>query len=86
VNFSFFLLVGVTSPLTVNVVGYLKTVIVFVGGYLLFDKSKQKELDYKNILGIATVLLGVLWYTMVKIDQANAEQRKKREAAAEQKV
>jgi solute carrier family 35 protein E3 len=73
VNLSFFLLVGKTSPLTVNVVGYLKTCIVFIGGFLFFDTV----VDMKNIIGISLTLLGVLAYTYVKI-----EEDKQRQASA----
>lgn len=93
VNFSFFLLVGKTSPLSfaffffishlsmsffsqkkkhthsVNVVGYLKTCIVFIGGVLFF----AQDLNIKNLFGVGLTLLGVLWYTKVKVEE---EQKK----------
>jgi solute carrier family 35, member E3 len=47
----------------VNVIGYLKTVIVFVGGYMFFST----ELNSKNIFGISMTLIGLMWYTYVKI-------------------
>eukprot|EP01080_Neovahlkampfia_damariscottae_P003729 gene3729-6617_t len=63
VNFSFFLLSSVTSSLTVNVIGYLKTCIVFIGGFVLFNT----KLEAKNVFGISLTLLGVLIYTYVKM-------------------
>jgi len=62
VNFSFFLLVGKTSPLTTNVVGYFKTCIVFIGGIAFFSTTYTAQ----NVVGIATTLLGVSVYTTVK--------------------
>lgn len=68
VNFSFFLLVGKTSPLTTNVVGYFKTCLVFIGGIFLFASNYTIQ----NIIGIILTLAGVLWYTIVKynLDQS----------------
>jgi hypothetical protein len=45
------------------VIGYLKTCIVFVGGFVLFNYP----LDIKNVFGISLTLLGVLIYTYVKM-------------------
>jgi len=61
VNFSFFLLVGKTSPLTVNVVGYFKTCVVFIGGVLFFSTAPTAQ----NMIGIGLTLLGVLLYTFL---------------------
>eukprot|EP01080_Neovahlkampfia_damariscottae_P010053 gene10053-2477_t len=69
VNFSFFLLSSVTSSLTVNVIGYLKTCIVFIGGFLFFGT----KLEVKNVLGISLTLLGVLIYTYVKMNPVQKE-------------
>lgn len=71
VNFSFFLSSSVTSSLTVNVVGYVKTCIVFIGGFYLFNA----DLDAKNVFGILLTLIGVLGYTYVKIYPAQPESR-----------
>ncbi|KAL9644580.1 hypothetical protein ABK040_015319 [Willaertia magna] len=62
VNFSFFLIAGKTSPLSVNVVGYFKTVLVFVGGFLLFSSV----VTIQNALGVLLTLVGVAWYTYEK--------------------
>jgi len=66
VNVSFFILVKRTSPLTVNVVGYLKTIMVFVLGALFFDGSMSAQ----NFLGIACTLIGVLAYSYTKEQEA----------------
>ncbi len=82
VNFSFFLLVGKTSPLTVTVVGYFKTCIVFVGGWLMFDQN----LTVQNTVGIVITLLGVALYTYVKYNVDLEEQKKKQTAPSSEKV
>ena len=63
VNFSFFLFVGQTSPLTMNVVGYLKTCLVFVGGYLFFDTKPT----FQNVAGILVTMIGLAAYTRAKM-------------------
>lgn len=66
VNFSFFLFVGQTSPLTMNVVGYLKTVLVFAGGFIFFEDS----LTPQTAIGISLTLLGVALYSKAKLAPA----------------
>nr|CCC91086.1 unnamed protein product [Trypanosoma congolense IL3000] len=63
VNLSFFLLVGQTSPLTMNVVGYLKTALVFIGGFIFLSS----EADAKTLFGVTLTLLGLLFYTRSKM-------------------
>lgn len=63
VNLSTFFLIGLTSPLTYNVVGHLKLTLIVVGGVLLFHES----LDRGGMLGIALALGGVFWYTAEKL-------------------
>ncbi|KPA83343.1 hypothetical protein ABB37_02996 [Leptomonas pyrrhocoris] len=64
VNFSFFLFVGKTSPLTVNVVGYLKTSLVFFLDFIFVsaDVSPQK------VVGIFLTLVGLAGYSYTKMD------------------
>lgn len=50
---------------SVNVVGYLKTVLVFIGGWILFDQ----QLNIKNIIGIVLTLIGLAAYTFVKYQE-----------------
>jgi drug/metabolite transporter (DMT)-like permease len=51
------------------VVGYFKTVIVFLGGWILFDQ----QLNIKNIIGIILTLIGLAGYTYVKIQEDQAK-------------
>jgi solute carrier family 35 protein E3 len=68
VNFSFFLSVGKTSPLTINVLGYLKTCLVFVGGFVFFDTAAT----WQNILGISMAMFGFALYTKSKMPASSA--------------
>ncbi|ORC90803.1 uncharacterized protein TM35_000072270 [Trypanosoma theileri] len=63
VNFSFFLFVGQTSPLSMNVVGYLKTALVFVGGFIFVSS----EATLKTIFGVLLTLTGLAFYTYSKM-------------------
>ena len=67
VNFSFFLGVGQTSPLTMNVVGYVKTCLVFVGGFMFFDTP----MTVQNTFGIVLTMLGVALYSKAKMPKVD---------------
>ena len=69
VNLSFFLASRKTSPLSVNVLGYLKTVLVMVGGMVLFGGSHSPQ----NVLGVLVTLLGLAWYTYTRTHIVLAE-------------
>ena len=77
VNLSTFLVIGSTSPLSYNVLGHFKLSLVVVGGFMLFGYA----IDMRNVLGMAIVLVGVVWYTHVKL---RAQAAAKAMAAAEQ--
>jgi len=63
VNISTFYVIGDTSPITYNVVGHLKTCIVLVGGFALF----QYPIEWRNMVGIMTTLSGIIIYTYFKL-------------------
>jgi solute carrier family 35 protein E3 len=63
VNFSFFLFVGQTSPLTMNVVGYLKTCLVFIGGFIFFETQPTIQ----NVSGIVLTMIGLALYSKAKM-------------------
>lgn len=54
---STFLVIGVTSSLTYNVVGHLKTVIILTGGCLFFGD----EMPPKKLLGVSVAMGGIVW-------------------------
>jgi solute carrier family 35, member E3 len=68
VNFSFFLSVGKTSPLTINVLGYLKTCLVFIGGFIFFETVPT----WQNILGISLTMIGFALYTKSKMPSSSS--------------
>lgn len=66
VNVSNYLVLGKTSPLTYQVLGHLKTILILVLGFLFFNKT----VDMRNVLGIIIAMVGVIAYTEVRRRQA----------------
>ncbi|KAF3644804.1 hypothetical protein T459_18420 [Capsicum annuum] len=59
VNFSTFLVIGKTSPVTYQVLGHLKTCLVLAFGYVLL----RDPFSWRNILGIFIAMLGMILYS-----------------------
>uniref|UniRef100_A0A803MJP3 Sugar phosphate transporter domain-containing protein n=1 Tax=Chenopodium quinoa TaxID=63459 RepID=A0A803MJP3_CHEQI len=59
VNFSTFLVIGKTSPVTYQVLGHLKTCLVLAFGYILL----HDPFSWRNILGILIALVGMILYS-----------------------
>ncbi len=54
VNISNYLVLGKTSPLTYQVLGHLKTILILFLGFTVF----KKPIDMRNVLGIFIALIG----------------------------
>lgn len=74
VNISNYMVIGQTSPITYQVVGHFKTILILVGGWLFFEK----ETNLKNLFGVAVAVVGMVWYSHVKQREAQAAQKDKR--------
>lgn len=59
VNFSTFLVIGKTSPVTYQVLGHLKTCLVLGFGYTLL----HDPFTARNILGIVVAIVGMGLYS-----------------------
>ncbi|VFQ76635.1 unnamed protein product [Cuscuta campestris] len=59
VNFSTFLVIGKTSPVTYQVLGHLKTCLVLAFGYVLL----HDPFSWRNILGIFVAVVGMVVYS-----------------------
>jgi solute carrier family 35 protein E3 len=68
VNLSIFLVIGKTSAVTYNVVGYLKLALVVLGGFVLF----QYPVLLLNVSGNLLTIAGVMLYTHVKLSESAA--------------
>lgn len=66
VNVSNYVVLGKTSPLTYQVLGHLKTVLILVLGFTFF----KKPVDTRNVIGIAVAMLGVIFYTELRRRQS----------------
>ncbi len=67
VNISNYMVLGKTSPLTYQVLGHLKTVLILVLGVIIFNKA----VDYQNIFGVVVAMVGVVAYTEIKRREEN---------------
>ncbi|KAJ8457880.1 hypothetical protein OPV22_030806 [Ensete ventricosum] len=59
VNFSTFLVIGKTSPVTYQVLGHLKTCLVLAFGYVLL----HDPFSWRNIFGILVAIVGMVVYS-----------------------
>ncbi|KAG0457701.1 hypothetical protein HPP92_022858 [Vanilla planifolia] len=59
VNFSTFLVIGKTSPVTYQVLGHLKTCLVLAFGYVLL----HDPFCWRNIFGIIVAVIGMILYS-----------------------
>lgn len=66
VNVTNYLVLGKTSPLTYQVLGHLKTILILVLGVVMFNKT----VEYKNALGVFIAMAGVVAYTEVRRREA----------------
>lgn len=69
VNISIFLVIGRSSPLSYNILGHCKTVVVLLSDYILFGRPAT----FKSSIGIILTLAGVFWYTSLKLEKARVE-------------
>lgn len=66
VNLSAMLVIAHTSTLTYNVVGHVKTVLVLVGGVVIFGDT----MPLKKFVGVCVTMAGVIWYSVLKMRPA----------------
>ncbi|KAI4385492.1 hypothetical protein MLD38_003512 [Melastoma candidum] len=70
VNFSTFLVIGKTSPVTYQVLGHLKTCLVLAFGYTLLHDPFTR----RNIIGIMVAILGMGLYSYFSIQETKRNQ------------
>jgi len=62
VNLTNYLVIGKTSPITYQVVGHLKTCLVLVLGFVVF----QYAVVFRNVFGIFLAVVGMIVYSEIK--------------------
>ncbi|OHT07654.1 integral membrane protein [Tritrichomonas foetus] len=74
VNVCSFGLIGKTSAVTYQVVGHVKTILIFVFGLIMFppNKNETKEQFYKKIAGLVISMTGMIYYTYLELQQKEA--------------
>lgn len=70
VNFSTFLVIGKTSPVTYQVLGHLKTCLVLGFGYTLL----HDPFTYRNIIGILVAIFGMGLYSYFCLQENKKKQ------------
>ncbi|KAF3328017.1 Triose-phosphate Transporter family [Carex littledalei] len=66
VNFSTFLVIGTTSPVTYQVLGHLKTCLILSFGYMVL----QEPFTSRNILGILIAIFGMGLYSYFSVQES----------------
>jgi solute carrier family 35 protein E3 len=70
VNITNYSVIGSTSPLTYQVLGHLKTILIIILGFVCFNKHA----DMRNLIGITIAMGGVIAYTELKRRQSAPSQ------------
>jgi solute carrier family 35 protein E3 len=72
-----FSLIGRAGPVTFQVVGHVKTMLIFVCGLVMFpEQGETKEQLFKKIVGLVISMTGVILYTVFEIQIKEAEKLK----------
>lgn len=74
-NIIAFNLIGKAGPITYQVVGHVKTIMIFVFGLIFFppSQSETKEQKIKKIVGLCIAMCGVILYTVFEMTNKDKE-------------
>jgi len=78
-NVSAFAIIGRTSAITYQVIGHVKTLIIFVVGLMLFPPDAPEPLEKmrKKMLGLALGMVGTVLYTTFEMMDKNRDKNQK---------
>ena len=69
-------LIGKTSAITFQVVGHVKTILIFIFVLIMFKNSKETlSQTIKKIIGLAIAMIGVILYTIFEIQEKENEKK-----------
>lgn len=73
VNICSFGLIGRTSAVTYQVVGHIKTILIFIFGLLFFPPNGKETISQRNkkVVGLCISMIGVIMYTYLKLKLTN---------------
>jgi solute carrier family 35 protein E3 len=71
VNVCSFGLIGKTSAIAYQVVGHMKSILIFVFGLIMFppNETETRAQFVKKIAGLVIAMVGVIWYTSLEVKQ-----------------
>jgi solute carrier family 35 protein E3 len=73
INLSIFWIIGITSPVTYNMVGHTKFCLTLLGGYIVF----HDPLRALQLCGILLTFSGIVAYTHFKLQEQRVEKEQK---------
>lgn len=79
VNLSIFLVVGATSPISYNVLGHAKLLVILTFGILAFGDDTNST----RLCGMVMAFCGIVAYTHLKIKEQEAQKKEAERAEAE---
>lgn len=64
-----FIMIGKTGPVTFQVIGHTKTILIFVFGLIMFPPTKHEthQQKIKKIAGLIVSMIGVISYTFIEL-------------------
>ena len=64
-----FIMIGKTGPVTFQVIGHTKTILIFIFGLIMFPPKKYEshEQKVKKITGLVISMVGVILYTYFEL-------------------
>jgi len=89
VNICSFGLIGRTSAVTYQVVGHMKTILIFIFGLIMFpaDSKETPQMKRKKIFGLCISMMGVILYTIFQIqEKAQSQKKEEKEFTMEQSI
>jgi solute carrier family 35 protein E3 len=77
VNVCAFGLIGKTDAIAYQVVGHVKSILIFIFGLIMFPASHQETHDQfiKKIIGLVIAMIGVITYSWLEIKEKEVENR-----------
>lgn len=70
-NLSTYIVIGSTSPLTYNMIGHSKLVIIILSSYLVFGERQS----ILGIAGVVCAVAGIVSYAQIRLSAKQAEQK-----------
>ena len=72
VNLSTYAVIGATSPLTYNMIGHSKLVVIILSSYLFFGEKQS----FMGVLGVASAVAGIVAYAHIRMTAQTSESKR----------